>query len=59
MYLQILDLPGVELRCKLQEKLHRVTGAYTIKKYPACFAGLKAISRNKKLKSESNRAFIK
>ena len=43
MYLQILDLPGLELRCKLQEKLHRVTGAYTIKKYPACFAGLKAL----------------
>ena len=26
MYLPILHLPKVELRCKLQEKLHRVTG---------------------------------
>ena len=25
MYLQILHLPRVELHCKLQEKLHRVT----------------------------------
>ena len=25
MYLPILHLPRVELRCKLQEKLHRVT----------------------------------
>ena len=28
MYLQILHLPGVELRCKLQEKLYRVSGFY-------------------------------
>ena len=27
MYLPILHLPGVELHCKLQEKLHRVTGS--------------------------------
>ena len=26
MYLPILHLPRVELHCKLQEKLHRVTG---------------------------------
>ena len=26
MYLPILHLPSVELHCKLQEKLHRVTG---------------------------------
>ena len=26
MYLPILHLPKVELRCKLQEKLHHVTG---------------------------------
>ena len=26
LYLPILHLPRVELRCKLQEKLHRVTG---------------------------------
>ena len=26
MYLPILHLPRVELRCKLQEKLHRVSG---------------------------------
>ena len=28
MYLPILHLPKVELHCKLQEKLHRVTGHY-------------------------------
>ena len=26
MYLPVLHLPRVELHCKLQEKLHRVTG---------------------------------
>ena len=29
MYLPILHLPRVELRCKLQEKLHPVTRAFT------------------------------
>ena len=30
MYFPILHLPRVELRCKLQEKLHRVTGPLLI-----------------------------
>ena len=29
MYRPILHLPRVELHCKLQEKLHRVTGLQT------------------------------
>ena len=31
IYLPILHLPRVELHCKLQEKLHRVTGPLDIK----------------------------
>ena len=33
MYLPILHLPRVELHCKLQEKLHRVTGPLVASKY--------------------------
>ena len=30
MYLPILHLPRVELRCKLQEKLHHMTGLLAV-----------------------------
>ena len=30
MYFPILHLPRVELRCKLQEELHRVTGPLVV-----------------------------
>ena len=36
LYLPILHLPRVELHCKLQEKLYRVTGAL-LKIYHICF----------------------
>ena len=46
LYLPIFHLPSVELRCKLQEKLHRVTG-------PLVMHYLKAIEVKKWINSQA------